>query len=678
VKLGAGKKRTVKKSIAQIEADRTVATKALTSSHLTKEEKQAAESAFFAPSFSKDAPLVFAHRGAEGTRAVALSHFYQHLADIGKPLRAGSHIRLGAIGEHEAVYHVTPTGMKKLTKRTHGTTVHDLEHIERGLTGKGDKGRYVILPEQVVDPMLDKLAYRSTALGRGYKRVVIQPWKTAATLVNPQYHVSNLVGDLWKSYSQKGGMAGHEILPNLIHASHMLARRHQLTKATRAVAGRPGKVSEMDKTIREAEKHGVIGTGFAGADITDLRHGVEADAGFAKKAVESHPRPIERIRKWSQEREDLVRLSTYLANRKRGLSAEEAAKNVSNVHIDYGDLTVSEQKALKSIFPFYTFTARNVPAQIAALTTRPGKFANLQKVREESQKGVGLKPGWEKKLRGYEKRGLPIPTPLKQGGNNLALYPKLPASDIGRTEPKIGLQAALIAAQLSPTIKVPIELMTNKSLFFGEEIQRSNAPLVPAPTWAGDLPEFLRKKMGIRKIKGPSKSGGRVWGWPAKTDYIAKQLPSTSTALQYGTEGKNRGGRTSNLQALSYLTGAKFSPLDPRKQQIDQLFAEKVKLENELNGLRQEQRKGKLYKKKGMRLTEIKHNLYRLQKRAGYAHPYKAGAPPKGNRKLSPAEEFKQFQKDSQKAAVQSEFEAFKRKKKGSSVADEFQAFQGR
>jgi hypothetical protein len=147
------------------------------------------------------------------------------------------------------------------------------------------------------------------------------------------------------------------------------------------------------------------------------------------------------MRRVGQYRENLVRLNTFTAALKRGLTDREAAGIVTDLHFDYGDLSQTE-RSLRRVFPFYTFTARNTPLQARKVVTRPGKYANLEKLREEAAKAAGLPVGenndYQRKLKDYEQLGVPIPIPgiklpAPGGKKTQALaYAGLPVTDLNR------------------------------------------------------------------------------------------------------------------------------------------------------------------------------------------------------------------------------------------------------
>lgn len=87
-----------------------------------------------------------------------------------------------------------------------------------------------------------------------------------------------------------------------------------------------------------------------------------------------------------QRTQDAVRASTFLdillQNSKiPGLqwddALDDALKVTRKALFDYHDLTATERHLMKNLFPFYTFTAKNIPKQLEVLFTEPKRFAHL-------------------------------------------------------------------------------------------------------------------------------------------------------------------------------------------------------------------------------------------------------------------------------------------------------------
>jgi hypothetical protein len=201
-----------------------------------------------------------------------------------------------------------------------------------------------------------------------------------------------------------------------------------------------------------------------------------------------------------------------------------------------------------------TFFARNTRLQATKVITRPGKVATLGKFMEESAQLAGFKDyaDFAEGLPDYQQRGLPIP--IKTGDKVTAWTWAPPATDLNALTADPTEFAQNIAQRLTAA-KLIGELYLNKSIFFQGDIEHENARLVPAPQVLGSLPEDLRKHFGIEKFR--DKRRGMIWGWPGKTDYIARQTPQTNVLVQALTPVPGSRGKSGAQAATGMLTGFK-------------------------------------------------------------------------------------------------------------------------
>lgn len=78
--------------------------------------------------------------------------------------------------------------------------------------------------------------------------------------------------------------------------------------------------------------------------------------------------------------EEQAKIASYLAGRKKGLSADASADIVHKTLFDYGDLSKFERHWLRRVFPFYTWSSKNATAlQPWLLQNRPKSYSFLAK-----------------------------------------------------------------------------------------------------------------------------------------------------------------------------------------------------------------------------------------------------------------------------------------------------------
>jgi hypothetical protein len=524
--------------------------------------------------FTEDLAHAYAMRGKASAEGVARSKLYKEVAATGRKLTPNAQIDTAK----ELVYRVTPHGLKPLVRE--GGDKIDLKAIEKAANGA--PGQHVILNKQVVDNLQQRLS--SPGGGQIAKGLIDRPMgglKSTLTVLNPPYHIRNLVGDSWNSYlSQsfphlvgnfKHAVQGQRAIQHIHGAEASLA----LNPSVKPVAGHiaiKGEKVPYEQFVKRARDAGVIDSGFYGRDIVELVKGPSGPGHH----------PLDTIRRIGQARENLVRLNTFASALKRGLSDREAARVATEHHFDYGDLSGAEKTLLRRIFPFYTFTARNTPLQARKLVTRPGKYANLEKLREELGKATGLPVGtgndYQRKLKDYEQLGMPFPIPgVMVDGKKQLGYLALPTTDLNRLTANPLEQVKLVGQSATP-LKLPLEEALNYSLFFRSAIDQGRP--VSAPDWVGGLPQSVKDELGVVKVLD-KQSGKHIWKWKAKVDYAVKQIPQVSAALQFMSTGKNRRGQSTGAKILSQ-SGIRVQPYDPLQAEIDVAYKGLTYLKNKL------------------------------------------------------------------------------------------------
>lgn len=170
------------------------------------------------------------------------------------------------------------------------------------------------------------------------------------------------------------------------------------------------------------------------------------------------------------------RIAPFIAFRRQGMSAAEAARKVKAAQVDYKAMTQFERKVMKRIFPFYSFTRRMTPFVIEQLIQRPSG-AMAQALRRGSQlRGSGqeanLLPPWVTK-------GTAIPVGETAEGTakylmSLGLAHEDPLSllHIGGS-PYQTLSGTLrqVGSRINPLPKTIIEGMTGKTLYGGGDLR---------------------------------------------------------------------------------------------------------------------------------------------------------------------------------------------------------------
>lgn len=170
--------------------------------------------------------------------------------------------------------------------------------------------------------------------------------------------------------------------------------------------------------------------------------------------------------------------------------------------MDPTNISQFESKTMKRLIPFYTFTKQNLVYQATNIMQNTPRYHKLIKALNSTYNNLN-----ENAYRQYQKENMQIPTPFKdKNGNQLFLKTNLPLSDLGEflSNP---LQRTL--ASTAPYIKTPIEMVTGKDLFTGQDAYYNTAndlsksltgkELQGSKKWA-EKAEQLLSGMGLSNI----------------------------------------------------------------------------------------------------------------------------------------------------------------------------------
>jgi hypothetical protein len=540
--------------------------------------------------------------------------------------------------------------VSRAIKRGSGAVVPD-DAIKRMADGtvkvqRGAQGQYRILNERAVEDAVRRIEQGRTEIGAAFDRAQ-GTWKLIAT-GTPGFQVRNLIGDNVMAFLKQG----RRLPANVVQGTRATRRVSQLERAQQQGRHLPrstktikvgGERMNLDDFVREAMREGIGRGGQRGHEIQSFQRGEGARelarglgrAGRVRQAGRRYVKqPVTGSRAWKftgralKNREDMTRLATYKWARDRGMSSEDAAMAAKSVHFDYGEVTEAERTFFRRAAPFYTFTARALPFHVKALLQHPGRFAGIEKARQELSGVFGMR---DEDLPEYKQRAIPFAGPGKR-----ALDAALPLNllnqvpDPGRS---FGWNAAnqgqFVAGQVTPFAKVPTELLANRSFFFRRDIQSDDRPRVAAPNWVKLLPKETQEMLGVQEITD-RRSGKQVLGWHGRADYIAKSFPGLPVLLQQlTTEGSLRSGRTGTDKWLS-ATGVKVDPIDKQSVRLFELLNRSHELDVKINGLTQNRKNQGGMKSQNPEVRRlyaqqkrVDEQIWKLSKERGDKVPYR-------------------------------------------------------
>jgi hypothetical protein len=463
-------------------------------------------------------------------------------------------------------------------------------------------------------------------LDKFYNKLMSQ-WKLLVTSVNIGYRIRNTMTDFWNAFvsgmpitqmAVHGAGAARDMMQGWMHLQKEIGLVDTKRYKIMAKAGlKPD--AESRALYDEAMRLGVLSGLFMG-DITTLARKFELQERAMSKANPKNLRPKklggneERFRAGSaysdmmlamnRNAENWGRFMHYRWRRKTlGQSQSEAARMVRIAHFDYEDLTDFERQVGKRLFPFYTWTRKNIPYQIRQVFQHPGRVATFPKAAREFEhaaeqgdedkdfSGVALAPKWINDRFGFRVPG---------GGSGVARFvaPQLGIQDIEKLDDPGGAFKEL----LSPFIKAPLELATGNSLLTGAPIEGShprnpvnlklfglNTEPVFSPVAGaiGKLPGIpgpnlgrTERQVGDEQVSGPGINP--YWSW------LFGQVPPTNYFFNSKASVKEKQRRMDGSAELSYLGGLRFIDVEQQTEVLMRRIKFQDEAKRHIRGLRDE------------------------------------------------------------------------------------------
>jgi hypothetical protein len=448
-----------------------------------------------------------------------------------------------------------------------------------------NKHKIHVLPEEVATEL------NRVRNGMGYGTPIgpvlkvfdgVQNWWKAWTLgIFPAYHARNIVGNVHNNALAGVYNPDHYARAMRIQSlGYDAIKRRKLqgnlenffktpvqgvAKSLQNQALRLPNVGDEQAVLEAAYRFGVVDQGLFGADIPkELMNEIQGGTWRGTLTFSRRSKPLLAGRAVGSFFENNARMAHFVAKVDEGVAAakaagiditpvmldqiyENASLSVKKFLFDYQDLTGAERNILKRVFPFYTWTRKNLPLQLENLIKQPGKGAGIEKARQGAFTATDPREdrspeewgGLEQKyLSDFIKDNYGARTRILKDGTEeyLTIAGWLPFGDLIRmSDPAKFADEAV--GMTSPILKTPYELTTNNNLFFENMIERT----------AGEKEMFLRIPM--RK----------------KVTHILKQLRLLNeldrTFFRTGQGQLDAQGR-----ALRAMTGFRVYPQDPARQ----------------------------------------------------------------------------------------------------------------
>jgi len=225
--------------------------------------------------------------------------------------------------------------------------------------------------------------------------------------------------------------------------------------------------------------------------------------------------------------EEQSRALNFMTNLRKTGDVTLAAQRTKQFLFDYNNLTNFERTFMKRLLPFYSFTRKNLEAQMVTLFSSPGRTAaQITAVTNlgDAISGQKLTKEEEAALPEWIKSGISI---LKSKNGGIAEIFGSLGTPI--EAPFSSLQPNALLGSLSPLMRVPMEEATGYNFFQGKPISE-----VTNATAFARAPKFVKDMIGYTEIQG-NRSDGSTYTMNValrpKMMHLFLNLPPTTRVL---------------------------------------------------------------------------------------------------------------------------------------------------
>lgn len=421
-------------------------------------------------------------------------------------------------------------------------------------------------------------------------------WKWWATAPNPSYHLRNAVGDTFNALiagTQTGDFLRALRMNQTDFRMKSIEQSLKTPEGTRALEalrnasqrsehydGVGGELTDLE-VLGLANKYGAINSGIISGELRELQ-----TLGEGPVVEATHVAPVrDAIQRAGDYRENIARLATFRNGMKQGMTPPEAAQYSLRHHIDYSNLSTNEVRFWRYAIPFWTWWSRNLPLQARSIVSNPGLYANVEKARRQSLITAGVDPNIAEQMGDSDQENLPWGTPFTSTSNGkkvpVVAGPGLSYMDLGTIPiPKTDWNTTFkssgqdLVGRVNPFFKTGGELITGINPYtLSQHEDHNEGKYVTAPSW---LPEdFPGVKTKYNKKTGKFE---KQVNW--RVNSVLNTAPVVSRLGKVSAQEDIAGKPTANMALASWLTGPRYSPVDPRQLQLNALYDQRAQIDS--------------------------------------------------------------------------------------------------
>lgn len=255
-----------------------------------------------------------------------------------------------------------------------------------------------------------------------------------------------------------------------------------------------------------------------------------------------------------------------------GVSPEDAAKRVEQLHFDYSKGTQFENEILKKVFPFYTFTRRMSELTARTLYEQPGgplaQHIRGTRLANQERDNRGL-PDYIASTTSIPLGELTDGSMRYLTGFGLAHEDPLSFLQSNRLSgmPDVGDFIGELLSRTTPIIKVPIELATGESLF--QRGPMGGRDLIDMDPTLGRTVSNISETLGAGKWESPSGRANPVINDTFEMLFANSPYSRYASTLRTLTDPRKREAAFAipgDALAANLLTGVRVSDVSPASQ----------------------------------------------------------------------------------------------------------------
>lgn len=416
-------------------------------------------------------------------------------------------------------------------------------------------------------------------------------WKWWATAPNPSYHLRNAVGDTFNAllagttsgdFRKAFTMNRADAALKSIEQSIGSPEGSRALEVLRTAAGRTqtypavGNLSDLE-VMGLANKYGAINSGIISGELRELQ-----SVGSGPVVDKLHLAPArDAIQKVGDYRENIARLATFHNGLVRGMTGPEAAAYSLRHHIDYSNLSRAEVAGWRYVVPFWTWWSRNLPLQVRGLGANPGLYANVEKARRQSLITAGIDPNVAESMGDTDQENLPWGTPFKSGKTPIVAGPGLSYMDLGTIPvPQTDWNTTLrttgsdLVGRVNPFVKTGFEELTGVNPYTLQQHEQHNeGKYQTAPSFLPAGLPGIKRKYNKKTGKFETQANWRI-------NSALNTVPFVNRLGKVSAPESMPGKATPGMQLGGWLTGPKYSPIDPNQLKLNQLYDQRAQIDS--------------------------------------------------------------------------------------------------